>query len=334
MIMQGIDTQDRALGAIVGCFIGDALGVGPHWYYNLEKMREDYGSWISGYTAPRKGRWHEGLQPGDNSQTGQVTLMLLESLACTHGVYDQDDFTSRMNDLLATLDGTMHGGRMTDIAMRELWKVWNRDGSWDHAGSHADTAEAAIRATVMAAAYAHEPEQLAEVALKNIRLTHNEPFIAAQSLAFCLVVCALIRDMPLGRTRLVVPQWAESTGLTRFFHDTFIQPDLVAQAASNPHIHIDPPLHVCQLFGLPCQLGFLAPAAYYLTARFPDEFEMPVLSAINGGGNNMARAALTGALSGALVGFSNIPKRLVDGLQDGMAILPLARKVTEKLGSS
>ena len=322
--------RDRAMGAVVGCFIGDALGVGPHWYYNLKKMRQDYGDWISNYSAPKEKRWHAGLKAGDNSQTGQVALMLLESLACTE-TYNQHDFTSRMNDLLETLDGTLHGGRMTDIAMRELWKAWRPEKSWEHTGSWADTAEAAIRSTILAAAYAHAPEKLAEVALTNIRLTHNEPFITAQSLTFCLVICALIRNIPLGKTRTVVPAWAESTGLTNFFYDTFIQPDLVAQAASNPNIKIDPPLHACQLFGLPCQLGFMAPAAYYLAARFGEEFEMPVLSAINGGGNNMARAALTGALAGAQVGFSNIPKRFIDGLRDAIAIVPLAEKITENL---
>jgi ADP-ribosylglycohydrolase len=324
--------QDKAMGAVVGCFIGDALGVGPHWYYNLQKMRQDYGEWISNYTAPKEKRWHAGLKPGDSSQTGQVALMLLESLACTH-TYNQHDFTSRMNDLLETLDGTSHGGRMTDIAMRELWKAWRPEKSWANTGSWADTAEAAIRSTMLAAAYAHIPEKLAEVALTNIRLTHNEPLISAQSLAFCLVVCALIRDIPLGKTRTVVPAWAETTGLTNFFYDTFIQPDLIAAAAQNPNIHIDPPLHVCQLFGLPCQLGFMAPAAYFLAASFQNEFEMPVLSAINGGGNNMARAALTGALAGAQVGFSNIPKRFIDGLQDAIAIVPLAEKITENLST-
>jgi len=27
--------QERAMGAIMGAFIGEALGVGPHWYYDL-----------------------------------------------------------------------------------------------------------------------------------------------------------------------------------------------------------------------------------------------------------------------------------------------------------
>ena len=33
--------QDRAEGALLGAWIGDALGLGPHWYYNLEELRRD-----------------------------------------------------------------------------------------------------------------------------------------------------------------------------------------------------------------------------------------------------------------------------------------------------
>ncbi|WP_028324102.1 ADP-ribosylglycohydrolase family protein [Desulfatirhabdium butyrativorans] len=50
--------QVRASGAIMGAFIGDALGLGPHWYYNLAELRRDYGVWIDGYTHPKPGRYH------------------------------------------------------------------------------------------------------------------------------------------------------------------------------------------------------------------------------------------------------------------------------------
>jgi ADP-ribosylglycohydrolase len=45
--------QDRAAGALMGAFIGDALALGPHWYYDLDELRADYGDWIDGYTDPR-----------------------------------------------------------------------------------------------------------------------------------------------------------------------------------------------------------------------------------------------------------------------------------------
>lgn len=60
----------------------------------------------------------------------------------------------------------------------------------------------------------------------------------------------------------------------------------------------------------------LLTTAYYLAARFQNDFESAMLHAVSGGGQNQARAILTGALVGAQVGFSGIPKRFLDGLED------------------
>src|SRR6516165_12684020 len=83
--------EDRAAGAVMGALIGDALGVGPHWYYNLEEMRRDYGNWIDGYTSPMPGRYHAGLKAGQPSQAGIITTILLR-LVVTKGDYDEEDF--------------------------------------------------------------------------------------------------------------------------------------------------------------------------------------------------------------------------------------------------
>ena len=85
------------------------------------------------------------------------------------------------------------------------------------------------------------------------------------------------------------------------------------------------------LYGLPCAVFHQLPAAYYLAARFSDDFESAVLHAINGGGQNMARAMLTGALSGAMVGLSGIPQRFIDGLDKSDALLALANKLVDEM---
>ena len=72
--------KDRARGALVGAFIGDALGLGPHWYYDLEEMRRDYGEWIDGYTDPKPGRYHAGCKAGQLSQAGYILKLMTESL--------------------------------------------------------------------------------------------------------------------------------------------------------------------------------------------------------------------------------------------------------------
>ena len=48
--------KDRAVGAIMGAIVGDGLGLGCHWYYDLDQLRRDFGPWISGYTNSKPDR--------------------------------------------------------------------------------------------------------------------------------------------------------------------------------------------------------------------------------------------------------------------------------------
>jgi ADP-ribosylglycohydrolase len=106
--------------------------------------------------------------------------------------------------------------------------------------------------------------------------------------------------------------------------DALLTPSCIARAAHANTIRIEPASQVGLLYGLPCAVYHQFPAAYYLAARFTDDFESAVLHAINGGGQNMARAMLTGALSGAMAGLSGIPQRFIDGLERAAPLLALA----------
>lgn len=184
--------QERAAGALMGAFIGDALALGPHWYYDLDELRRDYGEWITGYTDPKPGRYHAGLKAGQLSQAGFILQLTLRSLVECGG-YDEGDFCRRLDEaLLPLLDGTpLSGpGGYTSQSIREVWRRRVEQGlPWGQTGGHADTT--------------------------------------------------------------------------------------------------------------------------YLAARFRTDFEAAVLHAVNGGGQNQARAILTGALVGAQVGLSRIPQRFL-----------------------
>lgn len=327
--METLTRKDRAMGAIVGLFVGDALGLGPHWYYDLDELRAEYGEWITDYAAPKPGRYHAGCKAGDVSQTGQVTMLLLASLA-GQGEYVETDFTDRLDGFLDTLDGKPSGGRYTDIAMREVWEARQAGLTWDEAAGMSDSGEAAIRGVVLAARYADSPRELAAHAMRNIHLTHAEPFIQAQSLAFILSVCRIIRGKSLSGSGKALMGWAQNE-VDHALIDAFLHPAFVHDAAINSDIKVEPPHAIAQIYGLACQLGFLTPAAYWLASRYSGDFEAAVLTAVNGGGNNMARACMTGALAGAEVGLQGIPQRFVDGLRDRDAILTNAEKVASVL---
>lgn len=43
--------KDRAAGALYGMFIGDALAMPVHWYYNTKALEADYG-WVTDFMEP------------------------------------------------------------------------------------------------------------------------------------------------------------------------------------------------------------------------------------------------------------------------------------------
>ena len=341
---------DRAAGAIVGAFIGDALGLGPHWYYDLDELRADFGDWIDGYTAPKPhARYHAGMKAGELSQTGIIMLLLLRSLAeC--GTYDEADFTRRLDeDLLPKLNGEAFSGPggYTNHSFRQVWQARVREGKpWGETGGNADTSEAAERVALIAARFALDPYAAAKHAFDNCRLSQTDSLVAQQSVAFACVVAALVRGEPFdvhisdGLMDLVrdgtIPFVAKTSiaaagpGHTPFGFaspDAILLPSWIAEATLDPGTRVEPAWKVSLTYGMSCAINFVLPGAYYLAARFPNEFEAPVLHAINGGGQNMSRACLVGALVGAQTGLTGIPERLIEGLADGEIIVRLAKEV-------
>lgn len=345
-----VATADRAAGSIVGAFIGDALGLGPHWYYDLDELRRDFGGWIHDYNEPKPdAKYHRGMKAGELSQTGIIMLMLLRSVA-ERGGYDEGDFTRRLDEeLLPKLsDDAFSGpGGYTNHSFRQVWQKRVREGKpWGEVGGNADTSEAAERVGLLAARYALDPAAAAQHAFHNCRLTQTDSLVAQHSVAFTCVVAALIRGEALDEElsdklmNLVssgeVPFVAESSiavarsGRPSFGFaspDALLLPSWIAEAPRASGTRIEPAWKVSIVYGMSCAINFVLPGAYYLAARFPDDFESGILHAINGGGQNMSRACLTGAMLGAQVGLSGIPKRFIDGLVDGAEVVALAKQV-------
>lgn len=337
--------QQRAAGAIMGALIGDALGLGCHWYYDLDEMRRDCGAWVDGYLTPRPGRYHEGMRAGELSQSAILLRMLLHSVLA-HGEYSEADFTRRLDeDLLPQLDGTPFcgPGGYTNQSIREAWRRRVREGrSWQDCAGHADTTEGAERAIVLAALHARRPRRVAEAVSSHVALTQGDEAIIVMSTAYNIVLSQLIAGQRLGpdlvptllglvhdgelpfhavtRQTLQPPRPGEGeTARAGTFSspDALLLPHYAAIAAQDPGIRIEPAWKAALVYGLPCAIYQQLPAAYYLASRFGDDYESAVLHAINGGGQNISRAMLTGALVGAQVGLDAIPRRFIDGLMDG-----------------
>lgn len=350
--------RDRAAGALMGAWIGDGLGLGPHWYYDLDELRRDYGPWISDYADPMPGRYHDGMKAGQLSQSGFILKLTVRSLIeC--GDYDEPDFLRRMDaELFPLLNGEPANGPggYTSQSIREAWRrrvLLKRP--WSETAGHADTTEAIERTLAMAVRYALDPARLAETVSRNAALTQADDLVLSLTVAYGAVLAQIVQGHPLDARlsdRLmdlvkkgVLPFHAVTReGLKpprpgdpdppragRFASpDALLSPSYMARAASDPDIRIEPAWKVSLVYGMPCAVYHMLPAAYYLAARFGDDFESAVLHAVNGGGQNQARAILTGALAGARAGLSRIPERFINGLEEGETLRALALALAEQ----
>jgi len=351
--------EDRAAGAVMGALIGDALGLGPHWYYDLAELRRDYGEWITGYTDPKPGRYHDGLKAGQLSQAGFILVLMLRSLV-EQGGYDEADFCRRMDEeLFPQLDGTpVNGpGGYTSQSIREAWRRRVQQKlPWGQTGGHADDTEAIERTLALAVRYALHPQRLAMTIWQNTVLTQSDETIVSLTVAFGAILGQLIQGHPFDAelsNRLMKqvktgelpfhavtrdhfqpprPGDPDPPRAGRFASpDALLTPSYMARAAKDPDIRIEPAWKVSIVYGMPCAIYHQLPAAYYLAARFRNDYESAVLHAVNGGGQNQARAILTGALVGAQTGLTGIPQRFLDGLEASDTLMSLAAKLASQV---
>lgn len=352
-------TQDRAQGALVGALIGEALGVGPHWFYDLNELYHHYGTWIDDYTDPLKDRYHDGLKAGELSQQGWIILETARFLSHHQG-YDEEAYFRMMDEvILPELDGTPMGGKggYTSQVMRHLYqqRVIEKQ-PWSKASSHSDTTESLERNIPLGIFFSNDFKTLTTTIASNTKLTQHDDVVGSLSVAFNCVLAMLIQGHPLDEKlsmklmekvhahdipfhavtsdNLQAPKKGEqASSQSGLFAspDALLSPSYMALASQDPDIRIEPAWKVSLVYGMPCAIYHMLPAAYYLASRFSNDFESGVLHALNGGGQNQVRAMLTGALIGAQVGLSHIPSRFIEKLKDKEDILKVAHALTQHL---
>jgi ADP-ribosylglycohydrolase len=277
------------------------------------------------------------------------------------GGYDESDFCRRMDEeIFPLLNGLpVNGpGGYTQQSIRDAWrKRVQQNMPWGQIGGQADTTEAISRTLALAVLYAFQPQKLAAAISSNARLTQIDDTVVTLTVAYGAVLGLLVQGHKLNKSlsgklmRLakagklpfhtlthtdMEPPQTDNPRRSGYFAspDALLTPSYVASAAMDPDIRIEPAWKVSIVYGMTCAIYHQLPAAYHLTARFPNDFESAVLHAVNGGGENQARATLTGALVGGQVGLSGIPQRFLDGLDEGETLQGLAIDLASKVDAS
>ena len=109
--------ENRAIGSLLGVLIGDALGLGYQWYYDLDEKEKDFGSFVQDYVDPRpdgthgfayihKYRYDEGVRAGDTSQNGQVRLFSFQTPQASNRSHLTEDYSTDFCDVVGIYSRT------------------------------------------------------------------------------------------------------------------------------------------------------------------------------------------------------------------------------------
>ncbi|MEZ5825354.1 MAG: ADP-ribosylglycohydrolase family protein [Geminicoccaceae bacterium] len=284
---------DRLRGALWGMFVGDALCLGSHWHYDLEKRdREVYPGGMCGFDRPIAAHYHAGREPGDPTHYGDGALLLLQSVT-EHRGFDAaacgkawvEHFSSGYSGYL---DKATRG-------VIELFPTTGRGGDDRQTGGMAK----------MAAIVAITPEEELEATVERaVRVFQDNDEAVALNLVFALLLRALLD----GRS---VSEAIDGAGI----------PGTLMQAVEEAL-----PLPVIEAtgrFGRACNLEQTFPSVLHAFLRDGHSFTTPMLETARAGGDNAARAAVLGALLGARHGLGAIPPLWIERLRERQRIAPL-----------
>ena len=319
--------QDSLRGLAMGSFIGDAIAMPAHWYYDRSALRQDYGI-IRDYTAPKSPHpdsilwrseytalnergdilhdqaqywgqrgihYHQFLPAGGNTLNLQLAKVLLDSLiAC--GNYDADDYLTRYIGFMLTPG--KHRDTYVEECHRKFFTAYERGTAPEKCAGTDIHIGGLAHVGVLCAYFRGDFSATREAVRRHISLTHRSSEVFAAADAMVKMVCDLLAGMPLREAILAHgSDWFSQRKALQWSKD----PDEVVIGR-----RVSPACYIADAF----------PASLYLAWKYADDFEGGITANANVGGDNCHRGAVLGALIGAAVGLSKIPRRYVDDIDD------------------
>jgi ADP-ribosyl-[dinitrogen reductase] hydrolase len=317
--------SDPLHGMAWGSFIGDALAMPVHWYYDRAALHRDYGIvrdyrpprnphpgsilWRSEYTAlnargeilhdqaeywgRRDIHYHQFLRAGENTLNLQLAKVLMESLVA-RGSYEPDGYLQRYTEFMLTPG--QHRDTYVEECHRKFFTAYSRGtaprkcaGSDIHIGGLAHVG-------ILCAFLASDAKAARAAVREHITLTHRSDEVLAAGDALAQILCDTAAG---GDLRTAIFQHGADWFSKRKAEQWSREPDEVVIGH-----RVSPACYIADAF----------PASLYLAWKYAGDFESGVIANANVGGDNCHRGAVVGALLGAAVGESGIPPRFIGEL--------------------
>jgi ADP-ribosyl-[dinitrogen reductase] hydrolase len=319
--------EAQRAGLLWGSFIGDALAMPVHWYYDRAALQRDYGV-VRDYVAPRNPHpdsilwrstytplnergdilreqaqywgqrgvhYHQFLRAGENTLNLQLGRVLVESL-CERGRYDADDYLRRYLDYLLTPG--RHRDTYVEECHRKFFNAHARGTNPRKCGGNDIHIGGLAHVGVLCAFLGSDPEFARSAVREHVQLTHRAPEVLAAADALASMLCAVLAGAGL---RAAIFEQGRDWFSQRRAEQWSREPDEVV---------------IGQRVSPACYIADAFPASLFLAWKYADDFEAGIIPNTNVGGDNCHRGAVVGALLGAAAGATRIPVRFTEGLHE------------------
>lgn len=323
--------HSRFLAAWWGSWIGDALAMPAHWYYNTSNISRDYDT-ITEYRAPKNPHpesilwrseyqvtgpkdnilhdqaehwgkpgvhYHQNLSAGENTLNLKLKALLCESIIEEKG-YDPEAYAQRYIDFM--LSPESHRDTYIEEAHRGFFKNYSKDKPIDQCGIE-DSHIGGLAPLIPIILFYHNDLELAQSKVcQHLKLTHKGVTAAKAGELYTEILHYSIRGFGLENLLF------HHIGRNRY------------QALSFPYHrwiqnHTDGEV-VGHLVSSACYIEDALPATIYLALRYEKNFKEGLIQNTHLGGDNCHRGALLGAILGAQNGCESIPENWVSQLTD------------------
>jgi ADP-ribosylglycohydrolase len=319
---------ERTRGALYGLFIGDALAMPVHWYYDRQALRRDYGRvatyrtprpqhpdsilWRSRYQArhprgeilhdqaPFWGRrnvhYHQFLKAGENTLNLQLVRQLMQSLA-VKGAYRPQDYLSRYIDFMTTPG--RHRDTYIEECHRNFFDNYARGRAPEKCGRDEKHIGGLSGIVPIIGFYRNRPERARAAAQAHLSLTHPGPRMAAAADLIMDLMLPVIAGAPLRQAILEAIDAQKTPLVGHPFRKWLKLPDETV---------------VGRYLSTACYVEDAIPAVVYLALKYHADPEEMLVVNTNLGGDNAGRGAILGALAGAAGGIEAFPSSWIRGL--------------------
>jgi len=315
--------EQRKRGCLLGAFLGDALAMPVHWYYDRGALVRDYGRiadlvapknphadsilWRSSYSAPNaKGEilhdqaqywgqrgvhYHQFLRAGENTLNMQLALELLASLrAC--GGYDRDDYTRRYIEFMTTPG--RHRDSYVEECHRNFFTKYARGKKPADCGGEDIHIGGLAHVPLLAVWYADDEKAALEAVREHVRVTHRGEQVETAARDLTNMLIAILNGADV---RASIEKFGNGWVGRKKFEAWSAKPDEEV---------------IGGILSPACYLEDSFPASLYLAWKYAEDLEAALIANTNLGGDNCHRGIVVGSLVGA--GGAAIPERWENGL--------------------